>query len=71
MKFSVSTYSFQRLVSNGSMTQFDCVSKAGEMGFDAIEFVGIHPHDGSSKEEYAANCGRNAAAVVWRFPTTR
>lgn len=54
MKFSVSSYSFQRLLSNGTMTQMDCVAKAAEMGFDAIEFVGILPHDGSSREEYAA-----------------
>ncbi len=54
MKFSVSSYSFQRLLSAGTMTQFDCISKAAEMGFDAIEFVGILPHDGSTREEYAA-----------------
>ena len=53
MKISVSSYSFQRLLSAGKMTQFDCISKAKEMGFDAIEFVGIEPHDGSAREEYA------------------
>ena len=47
---------------NGSITQLGCVAKAKEMGFDAIEFVDIIPHDGSSREEYArklrAECER-------------
>jgi len=41
MKVSVSSYSFWQYVSQGKMTQFDCVAKAKEMGFDAIEFVEI------------------------------
>ncbi len=53
MKVSVSSYSFQRLFSNGSLTQMDCIAKTKEMGADAIEFVDILPHDGSSREEYA------------------
>ena len=53
MKISVSTYSFSPLMQRGEMTQLDCVSKAKELGFDAIEFVDILPHDGSSPEEYA------------------
>ena len=71
MKFSVSSYSFQRLLSNGTMTQMDCVAKAAEMGFDAIEFVGILPHDGSSREEYAAKLRKSAAVIIWRSPTIR
>ena len=48
MKVSVSSYSFMQSIWAGKMTQFDCVAKAREMGFDAIEFVDI---DGG--EDYA------------------
>lgn len=53
MKFSVSSYSFSRLMNDGGMTQLDCVEKAKELGFDAIEFVDILPHDGTDKADYA------------------
>ena len=53
MKISVSSYSFNKLLSSNEMTQFDCISKAKEIGFDAIEFVDILAPDGVSKEEYA------------------
>ena len=54
MKVSVSSYSFSQKLNSGELTQFDCIAKAKELGFDAIEFVDILPHDGSTKEEYAA-----------------
>lgn len=57
MKTAVSSYSFSRLLQAGAMTQLDCVQKAAEMGFDAIEFVDILPHDGSAPEEYAGRLG--------------
>ncbi|MBQ7088362.1 MAG: sugar phosphate isomerase/epimerase [Clostridia bacterium] len=41
MKLSVSSYSFMQYIRAGKMTQLDCVAKAKEMGFDAIEFVEI------------------------------
>ncbi len=53
LKISVSSYSFDRLLKNGSITQFDCIAKAKDMGYEGIEFVDIHPHDNSSVEEYA------------------
>lgn len=53
MKISVSTYSFLHLMNKGEMTQLDCVAKAKELGFDAVEFVDILPHDGSTPEVYA------------------
>jgi len=53
MKISVSSYSFNKLLSMGAMTQFDCIAKAKEMGFDAIEFVDILATNGVSKEDYA------------------
>ena len=54
MKISVSSYSFNKLLSSNEMTQFDCISKAKEIGFDAIEFVDILAPDCVSKEKYAA-----------------
>lgn len=53
MKLAVSTYSFYKLLSSGEMTQFDCIAKAKEIGFEAIEFVDILPPDGITQEEYA------------------
>ena len=46
MKPSVSSYSFARLMGPGGMTQLDCVKKAAELGFEAIEFTELQPHDG-------------------------
>ena len=48
MKISVSSYSFQQYIRAGKMTQFDCVAKAKELGFDAIEFIVL---DGENLEE--------------------
>ena len=41
MKISVSSYSFHQYIGKGLMTQLDCVAKAKEIGFDAIEFIDI------------------------------
>lgn len=41
MKISVSSYSFQQKLDSRELTQFDCIAKAKEMGFDAIEFEGM------------------------------
>jgi sugar phosphate isomerase/epimerase len=53
MKLAVSSYSFHKLLSSGEMSQFDCIAKAKEIGFEAIEFVDILPPVGITKEEYA------------------
>ena len=52
MQFSVNTYSFSQLLAAGT-TQVELIHKAKEIGFDSIEFVGILPHDNSSKTDYA------------------
>ena len=39
MKYSVSIYSFSQYIKAGKLTPVQCVSKAKEMGFDAIEIV--------------------------------
>ena len=41
MKISVSSYSFNQYIRAGKLTQLECVAKAKEMGFDAIEFTDI------------------------------
>lgn len=53
MKIGVSSYSFSKLINKGEMTQADCVEKAKEIGFDAIEFVDMIPEEGYTEESYA------------------
>lgn len=53
MKISASTYSFQRLLNDGTYTQLSLIAKVCEMGFDAIEFVDIMPPEGTSDADYA------------------
>lgn len=53
MKLALSTYSFYNLIESGKMSQLDCITKAKEIGFDAIEFLDILPPDGITHEEYA------------------
>lgn len=60
MKIAVSSYSYSQLLKTGALNQFTCIAKAKEMGFDAIEFVDILPHDGSSVKEYAAKLKQEA-----------
>lgn len=68
MKIAVSSYSFSQYLNKGRLNQFDCIGKAKEMGFDAIEFVDLTPHDGSSVEEYAKKLGEEAKRL--HFPVT-
>lgn len=53
MKVSVTTYSFSKLIKAGKMTQFDCIQKAKDMGFDAIDITEIQPIDGRTAKEQA------------------
>ncbi|BCJ98592.1 sugar phosphate isomerase/epimerase family protein [Anaerocolumna chitinilytica] len=53
MKISASTYSFGNMLYSGEISQLDCIRKAKDIGFDAIEFVDILAPEGTSKEEYA------------------
>ena len=61
MYTSVSSYSFAQYIRAGKLTQFDCIAKAAELGFDAIEFIDLEPHDGSSEAEYAKKLADEAA----------
>lgn len=53
MKFSVSSYSYSKLVSSGDFSEIGLIGLAKEMGFDGIEFAEIHTPDGMEKLEYA------------------
>ena len=63
MKISVSSYSFQQYISQEKMTQLDCVAKAKEMGFDAIEFIEITGEDLEAQKAYAAQIRAEADRV--------
>lgn len=39
MKFSVSLYSFYKSIRSGALTPMQCIAKAKELGFDAVEVV--------------------------------
>lgn len=54
MKFSVSTYSYCRLINTGEKTLADCIALAKESGFDGIEFVDFDVPEKQTKAEYAA-----------------
>lgn len=55
MKFSVSTYSFSQAIAAGELSQLDCVAKAKELGFDAVEFTDISGAPDLEKQKaYAA-----------------
>ncbi len=62
-KIVASTYSFTRLIDNGSLTQIECLSKAKEMGFEGIEIVDIRPHDGRSEMKYAELLAEEAKRI--------
>ncbi len=67
MKISASSYSFDQKLRTGELTQLDCIKKTKEMGFDAIELVGLATPEGMSCEEYAdrlrEECEREALPV--------
>ena len=63
MKIGVSSYSFMQYIKSGKLNQVTCIDKARELGFDAIEFINLTPHDGSSVEEYAVKLRERAAEV--------
>lgn len=68
MKFSVSTYSYSRLMHAGKMALTDCIRQAKESGFDGVEFVDFTPPQGMTKREYAAflseECEKNGVEPV-------
>lgn len=63
MKTAVSSYSFRKCIERGEMTQFGCIAKAKEIGFEGIEFVDLAPHDGSTIEAYATALAQESRRV--------
>ena len=53
MKTCVSRYSFQPLLKSGELNQLELISKVKDMGFDAIEFIDLSPHNGMEVKDYA------------------
>ena len=60
MKYAVSSYSFSQLINSGEMTQLDCIKKAKEMGFDAIEMVEINDFADGDLMGYAKEIAEEA-----------
>ena len=59
----VSSYSYSRLVNNGTMKQIEVIAKAKEMGFDCIEFSTIKVPEGKTLPEFAAELKAEADRV--------
>ncbi len=53
MKTCVSSYSFSAFMRKTGATQLDLIKKAKEMGFDAIEYTDLQPHNEMTELEYA------------------
>ncbi len=63
MKFSVTSYSFQKLLNSGEYTHLSLVEKVKEMGFDAIEFTDLIVPEGKTELEYAREIRAEAERV--------
>jgi len=67
IEIAVSSYSFSPMIRRGELTQLACIGKAKELGFSAIEFTKVLPHDHSTEEEYAVKlreeCNRYGMTV--------
>ncbi len=53
MKTAVTSYSFTQYIKKGLTDQVSLISKAKQLGFDAVEFTDLTPPDGVSETEYA------------------
>jgi len=63
MQVGVSSYSFSRLVKNGSMRQIDVINQAKTMGFDVLEFSVIAVPEGKTLPAFAAELRQEANRV--------
>ena len=73
MEYSVSLYSFNSAIRKGELTPLDCVKKAAELGFDAVEAVDFVNFDCPPQEreerarelrETAASCGLKISSLA-------
>lgn len=60
MKIGVSSYSYNQYIKAGKLTQFSCIAKAKEMGFDDIQFTDLQPPEGVSVMEFAGQIREEA-----------
>ena len=63
MKIAVSSYSFQQYIRQGKLALLDCVAKAKEIGFDAIEFTELPGETLAQQKEMAAKLRQEAERV--------
>lgn len=63
MKIGVSSYSYSRLVANGTMKQSDVVQAAKDDGFEVIEFCDVVAPEGKTRAECAAELKEEADRV--------
>ena len=63
MQLGVSSYSYSRLVRNGTLKQADVIGAAKEAGFQAIEFSTIAVPEGKTLAAYAAALRQEARQV--------
>jgi sugar phosphate isomerase/epimerase len=60
MKIGVSSYSFSRLLRAGELSGFDVITKAKEMGFEAVDFSGLPVPEGKTPESCAERLREHA-----------
>ncbi len=53
MKLSLSTYSFDKYIKDGTLNQITLLKKAKELGFDAVEYTALTPPENVSVNDYA------------------
>ncbi len=63
MKFTVSSYSFQKLLNSGEYTHFSLIEKVKEMGFDAIEYTDLIVPENKTELEFAKELKAEAERV--------
>ncbi len=63
MKIGVSSYSYSRLVKNGTMKQLEVIAKAKEMGFEVIEFSTFAAPEGETLPKFAEKLRKEADKV--------
>ena len=71
MQLGVSSYSYSRLVRNGTLKQHEVIAAAKEAGFQAIEFSTIAVPKGQTLAEYADVLRQEARQVGIPIATTR
>jgi len=63
MKVGVSSYSYSRLLGQGKMTLMETITESAKIGFDAIEFSGLHLPEGETPLGFAPKVKDACAAA--------